>query len=70
MKAHDINIGRNSVLVSLERGVVLARLEPDVVGREVALELQIVINDLFEHVLLRPSLQSDHFMRSAIQRVG
>jgi hypothetical protein len=52
MVADDIDIGRNSVKVPDVVGVIRTGPEPDVVGREVAFELQVVVDDLLEYVFL------------------
>jgi hypothetical protein len=52
MQPHHIHVGWIVVLVLLVVGVVGSRAEADVVGREVSLELQVVINDLFKNVFL------------------
>ena len=48
---YNIYIGRNSIGVGLVVGMILPRLEANVVSREVTLELQVVIDNLLKHVL-------------------
>ena len=50
-----VHIGRHRVLGLDEVLVIGSRFEPDVVDREVPLELQIVVDDLFKHVLFHLS---------------
>lgn len=52
MEPDDIDIGEDPILVGNVVRVLRARAEANVVGREVALELQVVINDLLEDVFL------------------
>jgi hypothetical protein len=50
--ADDVDIRRDAVLIGVVIGTCRGGLEADVVRREVAVELEVVIHDLFEDVSL------------------
>lgn len=51
MNANNVDVGCHRVLLLDVVGVIRPRPEPDVVHREVASQLKMVLDDLFEHVL-------------------
>ncbi len=52
MESDYVNVGRDPILRRFIGGMCGTGPEADVVNGEVALELQVVIDDLFEHVVL------------------
>lgn len=70
MEGHHIDIRRDAVFPAFERRVAFIRFEADVVAREVAAKLQVVIDDLLENVFFHSSTVSisavDSCLRSTI----
>jgi len=56
--ADDVDVRVHRVLLALEVRVIGARTEPDVMRGEVALELQVVVDDLLEDIFLQRDSRS------------